>query len=85
MADGGGDSDFNLWLREWDDAGGCARVLRMSKDGLFFKSVGKLHPKYKTPVAGLLVQAVWTVCCACLDLMGNCWTTSFLRSSCSIS
>jgi basic amino acid/polyamine antiporter, APA family len=33
----------------------------MSKDGLFFKSVGKLHPKYKTPVAGLLVQAVWTM------------------------
>jgi APA family basic amino acid/polyamine antiporter len=31
----------------------------MSKDGLFFKSVGKLHPRYKTPVAGLLVQAVW--------------------------
>jgi APA family basic amino acid/polyamine antiporter len=31
----------------------------MSRDGLFFKSVGKLHPKYKTPVAGLLVQAVW--------------------------
>jgi APA family basic amino acid/polyamine antiporter len=36
----------------------------MSKDGLFFKSVGKLHPKYKTPVAGLMVQAVWaTVLC----------------------
>jgi APA family basic amino acid/polyamine antiporter len=33
----------------------------MSKDGLFFKSVGKLHPRYKTPVAGLLVQAAWTV------------------------
>ena len=33
----------------------------MSQDGLFFKSVGKLHPKYKTPVAGLLVQAVWTM------------------------
>jgi APA family basic amino acid/polyamine antiporter len=31
----------------------------MSKDGLFFKSVGKLHPRYKTPVAGLLVQAAW--------------------------
>jgi len=31
----------------------------MSGDGLFFKTVGKLHPKYKTPVAGLLVQAVW--------------------------
>jgi APA family basic amino acid/polyamine antiporter len=33
----------------------------MSQDGLFFKSVGKLHPKYKTPVAALIVQAVWTV------------------------
>jgi len=32
----------------------------MSKDGLFFKAVGKLHPKYKTPVAGLIVQALWT-------------------------
>ncbi len=31
----------------------------MSRDGLFFKSVGKLHPQFKTPVAGLLVQAVW--------------------------
>jgi APA family basic amino acid/polyamine antiporter len=36
----------------------------MSQDGLFFKSVGKLHPRYKTPVAGLLVQAAWaTVLC----------------------
>jgi APA family basic amino acid/polyamine antiporter len=33
----------------------------MSRDGLFFKSVGKLHPRYKTPVAGLIVQAAWTV------------------------
>jgi APA family basic amino acid/polyamine antiporter len=31
----------------------------MSRDGLFFKSVGKLHPRFKTPVAGLLVQATW--------------------------
>ena len=39
-----------------------ARVFyAMSKDGLFFRSVGKLHPKYKTPVAGLMIQAVWTV------------------------
>jgi APA family basic amino acid/polyamine antiporter len=28
---------------------------------LFFKSVGKLHPRFKTPVAGLLVQAAWAV------------------------
>jgi APA family basic amino acid/polyamine antiporter len=32
----------------------------MSQDGLFFNSVGKLHPRYKTPAAGLLVQAAWT-------------------------
>jgi basic amino acid/polyamine antiporter, APA family len=33
----------------------------MSRDGLFFQSVGKLHPRYKTPAAGLLIQAVWAV------------------------
>ena len=33
----------------------------MSQDGLFFKAAGKLHPKYKTPVAALLVQGVWTM------------------------
>jgi APA family basic amino acid/polyamine antiporter len=32
----------------------------MSRDGLFFRSVGKLHPRFKTPAVGLLVQAVWT-------------------------
>jgi APA family basic amino acid/polyamine antiporter len=32
----------------------------MSRDGLFFKSVGKLHPRYRTPAAGLAVQACWT-------------------------
>jgi APA family basic amino acid/polyamine antiporter len=31
----------------------------MSRDGFFFKSVGKLHPRYKTPAAGLMVQACW--------------------------
>jgi basic amino acid/polyamine antiporter, APA family len=40
----------------------------MSQDGLFFKSVGKLHPRYRTPAAGLLVQAVWT---ALLCLSGS--------------
>ncbi len=33
----------------------------MSRDGLFFRAVGKLHPRYKTPAVGLLVQAAWTV------------------------
>jgi basic amino acid/polyamine antiporter, APA family len=31
----------------------------MSGDGLFFRSVGRLHPRYKTPHLSLGVQAVW--------------------------
>jgi basic amino acid/polyamine antiporter, APA family len=31
----------------------------MSRDGLFFESIGKLHPKYRTPAAGLIIQACW--------------------------
>jgi len=31
----------------------------MARDGLFFASVGKMHPRLKTPVAGILVQACW--------------------------
>jgi len=31
----------------------------MSQDGLFFKSVGKLHRQFHTPVPGLLLQACW--------------------------
>ena len=38
----------------------------MSQDRLFFRAVGKLHPRYRTPVAGLLVQAVWT-CLLCVS------------------
>jgi APA family basic amino acid/polyamine antiporter len=38
----------------------------MAKDGLFFRSVGKLHPEYKTPAASLMVQMVWT-CILCLS------------------
>ena len=38
----------------------------MAKDGLFFRSVGRLHPAYKTPAVSLIVQALWT-CCLCLS------------------
>jgi APA family basic amino acid/polyamine antiporter len=38
----------------------------MAKDGLFFRKVGTLHPKYKTPAFSLAVQAVWT-CLLCLS------------------
>lgn len=38
----------------------------MARDGLFFRSVGKLHPTYKTPVVSLMVQMVWT-CILCVS------------------
>jgi APA family basic amino acid/polyamine antiporter len=38
----------------------------MSKDGLFFKSVGKLSPKSNTPVNSLWMQWAWT-CVLCLS------------------
>jgi len=31
----------------------------MSRDGLFIKSLSKIHPKYKTPNAALIVQGIW--------------------------
>jgi basic amino acid/polyamine antiporter, APA family len=38
----------------------------MARDGLFFKAAGKVHPRWHTPVAALLVQAVWT-CLLCIS------------------
>jgi len=32
----------------------------MAKDGLFFRSVARLHPTYKAPAVSLMVQMVWT-------------------------
>jgi len=39
---------------------GARAYYAMAQDGLFFHFVGKLHPRYKTPAAGLVVQAIWT-------------------------
>jgi APA family basic amino acid/polyamine antiporter len=33
----------------------------MSRDGLFFRAVGRLHPRYKTPAAALAIQAAWAI------------------------
>ncbi len=38
----------------------------MAKDGLFFSSVAKLNPRYKTPAVSLMVQMVWT-CVLCVS------------------
>ena len=38
----------------------------MAKDGLFFRSVARLHPRYKTPAVSLMVQMIWT-CILCIS------------------
>lgn len=35
--------------------------LPMARDGVFFKSLAMVHPKWRTPVACILAQGVWTV------------------------
>src|ERR1700730_277138 len=38
----------------------------MAKDGLFFRKVAKLHPRYKTPAVSLMVQMLWA-CVLCIS------------------
>lgn len=33
----------------------------MSRDGLFFAALGRVHPKYRTPAASLVAQGVWGI------------------------
>jgi len=33
----------------------------MAEDGLFFRAAARLHPRFRTPVGALLVQAAWAV------------------------
>jgi APA family basic amino acid/polyamine antiporter len=40
----------------------------MARDGLFFRSVGRLHPRFRTPHLSLMVQAMWA---AVLCLSGS--------------
>ncbi len=35
--------------------------LPMARDGVFFKSLAVVHPKWRTPVACILAQGVWTI------------------------
>lgn len=35
--------------------------LPMARDGVFFKSLGVVHPKWRTPAACILAQGAWTV------------------------
>jgi APA family basic amino acid/polyamine antiporter len=38
----------------------------MARNGLFFRSAGRLHPKYHTPAHSLLMQCIWT-CILCIS------------------
>lgn len=33
----------------------------MAEDGLFFKSIAKVHPVFKTPVNAIIVQSIWAI------------------------
>jgi APA family basic amino acid/polyamine antiporter len=33
----------------------------MAEDGLFFKSIAKVHPVFKTPVNAIIVQSAWAI------------------------
>ena len=33
----------------------------MARDGVFFRPAGRLHPEFRTPVFGLVAQALWTM------------------------
>lgn len=35
--------------------------LPMARDGVFFKALAEVHPKWRTPVACILAQGAWTV------------------------
>jgi len=33
----------------------------MASDGLFFKSIAKVHPKFRTPIYAIILQSVWAI------------------------
>lgn len=41
---------------------GGARVLyAMARDGSFFSAVGRVHPRFETPAAALVLQGIWAI------------------------
>ncbi|GAC1489772.1 MAG: amino acid permease [Gemmatimonadaceae bacterium] len=43
----------------------------MSADGLFFRFASRLHPRYRTPAGGIVIQAVWAVALALSGTYGQ--------------
>ena len=57
-------------LAIFNSLNGCVMVFprtyyAMAKDGAFFKSLGKLHPEYRTPVNALIVSALVSIALIC--------------------
>lgn len=43
----------------------------MSADGLFFRFASQLHPRYRTPTGGIVIQAVWAIALALSGTYGQ--------------
>jgi basic amino acid/polyamine antiporter, APA family len=41
--------------------GGARIYFSMARDGVFFKGMTRVHPRWKTPVTSLLAQCVWVI------------------------
>ncbi len=41
--------------------GGARVAFALARDGLFFNSVGRVHPRFKTPAVALIIQGVWAM------------------------
>jgi APA family basic amino acid/polyamine antiporter len=40
----------------------CSRIyLPMAEDGVFFRAVARVHPRYRVPVVSLLAQGAWSI------------------------
>jgi APA family basic amino acid/polyamine antiporter len=45
----------------------------MAQDGVLFKSLSRIHPRFGTPTSAIILQAIWT----CLLILTNTWGTLF--------
>jgi basic amino acid/polyamine antiporter, APA family len=40
----------------------CTRIyLAMAQDGVFFRSLARIHPRYRTPAKSIVVQGIWAI------------------------
>jgi len=45
----------------------------MAQDGVLFKRLSRIHPRFGTPTSAIILQAIWT----CLLILTNTWGTLF--------